>query len=198
MVCVYYYKDRLIGDEIQLNDFLIERKQFHSKYGDVVFQRSNAANQVIKTIDDYIIPESGKWKSKMDEMWRNGGRLYDEDGDKIVVYDKEHPPFIGVNKYIDKFGEQDNQRLTAEFKPEEFWPKMFKLWNEGNFENQEMTETIQQVTGEDPKTIQRPLTQDTLETWRKAVESRWNAQGRIGSAVHAVSEFYFGKTGDKS
>ena len=197
MACVYYYKDRLIGDEIQLNDFLIERKQFHSKYGDVVFQRSNTANQVIKTIDDSIIPESGKWKSKMDEMWRNGGRLYDEDGDKVVVYDKEHPPFIGVNKYIDKFGEQDNQRLTAEFKPEEFWPKMFKLWNEGNFENQEMTEAIQQVTGEDPKAVQRPLTQDTLDTWRKAVESRWEAQGKIGSAVHAVSEFYFGKTGDK-
>ena len=197
MACLYYYKDRLIGDELQLNDFLIERKQFHSKYGDVVFQRSNTANQVIKTIDDSIIPESGKWKSKMDEMWRNGGRLYDEDGDKVVVYDREHPPFIGVNKYIDKFGEQDNQRLTAEFKPEEFWPKMFKLWNEGNFENQEMTEAIQQVTGEDPKAVQRPLTQDTLDTWRKAVESRWEAQGKIGSAVHAVSEFYFGKTGDK-
>lgn len=197
MACLYYYKDRLIGDEIQLNDFLIERKQFHSKYGDVVFQRSTTANQVIKTVDDSIIPESGKWKFKMDEMWRNGGYLYDEDGDKVVVYDKEHPPFIGVNKYIDKFGEHDNQRLTAEFKPEEFWPKMFKLWNEGNFENQEMVETIKQVTGEDPTTVQRPLTQDTLQTWRKAVESRWNAQGKIGSAVHAVSEFYFGKTGDK-
>ena len=197
MACLYYYKDRLIGDEIQLNDFLIERKQFHSKYGDVVFQRSTTANQVIKTIDDSIIPESGKWKFKMDEMWRNGGYLYDEDGDKVVIYDREHPPFIGVNKYIDKFGEHDNQRLTAEFKPEEFWPKMFKLWNEGNFENQEMVETIKQVTGEDPTTVQRPLTQDTLETWKKAVESRWNAQGKIGSAVHAVSEFYFGKTGDK-
>ena len=99
MGCVYYYKGNLIGNEIQLNDFLIERKKYHSRYGDVVFQRSNAANRVIQIIDDKIFPESKKWKAKYDEMWARGGRLYDADGDKVIVYDKDHPPFNGVNKY---------------------------------------------------------------------------------------------------
>ena len=49
MECVYYYKGNLIGNEIQLNDFLIERKQLHSKYGDIVFNRSIKANKVIQT-----------------------------------------------------------------------------------------------------------------------------------------------------
>ena len=51
MACVYYYKGKLIGDELQLNDFLIERRKFHSKYGDVVFKRTNKANEVIEVVD---------------------------------------------------------------------------------------------------------------------------------------------------
>ena len=153
MACVYYYKGNFIGNEIQLNDFLIERKHFHTKYGDVVFQRSNKANRVIEIIDDEIIPESGKWKAKSDEMWRNGGRLYDEDGDKVIIYDKEHPPFIGVNKYIDKFGFENNQRITAEFIPDEYWNKIFDRWKNGNFTDTNLTEIIKQVTREDPESV---------------------------------------------
>lgn len=196
MACVYYYKGNLIGTEIQLNDFLLERKQFHSKYGDIVFQRSNKANKVTSIIDESIIPESLKWRAKMDEMWRRGGKLYDDEGEKLIIYDKNHPPFIGVNKYIDKFGSDTNNRITAEFIPEEFWNKMFDRWKQGNFENEELVEIIKQVTGDDPQTIPGPLTQDTLDTWRKAIESKWESQGKIGTAVHAVSEFYFSKTGD--
>ena len=194
MACLYYYKGNLIGNEIQLNDFLIERKQFHSKYGDVVFKRSNLANHVAQIIDDTIVAESGSWKAKMDEMWRRGGRLYDEDGEKVVVYDKEHPPFVGVNKYIDHFGADTNERLNAEFIPKEFWGRMFKRWNDGDFTNTDLVDIIKQVTGEDPATVSRPLTQNTLDTWKEAIESKWKAQGEIGTALHAVSEFYFGKT----
>jgi hypothetical protein len=197
MACLYYYKGKLIGNEIQLNDFLIERKQFHSKYGDVVFQRSNKANQIVKTIDETIIPESAKWKAKMDEMWRNGGKLYDEDGDKVIVYDKKNPPFIGVNKYINKFGATTNERIVAEFIPEEYWNKIFKRWNSNDFSDENLIEIIKQVTGDDPTTMSGPFTETTLTTWRQAIESKWNAQGQIGTAVHAVSEFYFSKTEDK-
>lgn len=197
MACLYYYKGNLIGNEIQLNDFLIERKQFHSKYGDVVFKRSITANKVASVIDKDIIPESARWKSIYDEMWKNGQYLYDDDGEKLIVYDKEHPPFIGVNKYIDRFGADDNNRITAEFIPKEFWARMFEKWNQGDFSNDELVEIIQQVTGEDPKTVPGPLTNETLNTWKKAIESKWKAQGEIGTAIHAVSEFYFGKQGDK-
>ena len=196
MTCVYYYKGKLIGNEIQLNDFLIERHKFHSKYGDIVYKRSQVLNQNIKIIDEKIIPESAKWKSKMDEMWRVGGKLYDDEGEKLVIYDKKHPPFIGVNKYIDHFGESTNERITAEFKPEEFWPRMFDRWNKGNFENKELLEIIKEVTRDDVETMQGPFSKEVLESWRSAIESKWRAQGEIGTAIHAVSEFYFSKNGD--
>ena len=123
-------------------------------------------------------------------------KYYDEDGEKVIIYDRNHPPFIGVNKYIDKFGSDTNERITAEFIPEEFWNKMFDRWKQGNFENEDLVDIIKQVTGDDPQTIPGPLTQDTLDTWRTAIESKWESQGKIGTAVHAVSEFYFSKTGD--
>jgi hypothetical protein len=108
MKCIYYYKGKLIGDEIKLNDFLIERKQLHSKYGDIVFELSVLAGQVMKIIDEDIIPDSNKWQAKYDELWKSGQKLYDDDGEKLIIYDKDHPPFIGVNKYIDKFGSDSN------------------------------------------------------------------------------------------
>ena len=199
MACVYYYKGTLIGSEVQLNDFLIERKHFYSRYGDVIFNRSVLANNVIKTIDDTIIPESKTWKAKYDAMWKTKGHcLYDMDGDEVVVYDTKHPPFVGVNKYISKYGADKDDRLVAEFIPDEYWSRLFDRWNKGNFtENDtELTEIIQQVTGENPKTLTGPFVEETLKSWRKIVESKWDAQGRIGTSVHAVSEFYFGKTGD--
>lgn len=197
MACLYYYKGKLIGNEIQLNDFLIERKHLHSKYGDVVFELSVLAGQVIKTIDENIVPESKIWKSKYDKMWEQGGYLYDDDGEKVVIYNKDNPPFIGVNKYIDKFGSETNERLNAEFIPEEFWARMFQRWNDGNFENKDLVDIIKQVTGDDPETLNRPIAQQTLEKWQNAIKSKWEAQGKIGTAIHAVSEFYFGKTNDK-
>ena len=144
MTCLYYYKGKLIGNEIQLNDFLIERKQFHSKYGDIVFDRSVLASHVANIVDTQITPESASWKAKMDAMWRSQDKkYYDDDGEKVIIYDRKNPPFIGVNKYIDHFGDDGNgQRLTAEFKPDEFWPRMFKRWNEGNFENSDLVDII--------------------------------------------------------
>ena len=104
---------------------------------------------------------------------------------------------VGVNKYIDHFGDDGNgQRLTAEFKPDEFWPRMFKRWKEDGFENSDLADIIEQVTGENPTTITYSVTERTLETWRDAIESKWKIQGEIGTAVHAISEFYFGKTND--
>jgi hypothetical protein len=93
----------------------------------------------------------------------------------MIVYDKQHPPFVGVNKYIDRFGAETNERITAEFIPEEFWPRMHQRWNDGDFSNQELVEIIKQVTGEDPTTVNRPLTTDTLKAWEDAIKSKWEA-----------------------
>jgi hypothetical protein len=111
----------------------------------------------------------------MDDMWKNGGRLYSDDGEKVVIYDRNNPPFIGVNKYIDKYGADTNERLNAEFIPEEFWNRMFDRWNHNDFSNEDLIDIIKQVTGDDPTTMSGPFTKETLEKWQTAITSKWNA-----------------------
>jgi len=37
MACKYYFKSKLIGDELDLADFLVEKHKFFNEYGDLVF-----------------------------------------------------------------------------------------------------------------------------------------------------------------
>ena len=39
--CIYYYKGKLIGNILELDDFLLSKQKYYSKYGDLVFQRVN-------------------------------------------------------------------------------------------------------------------------------------------------------------
>ena len=45
MGCIYDYKGRVFQTELELDDFLLERRHLVSKYGDIVFS---------KTLDDYL------------------------------------------------------------------------------------------------------------------------------------------------
>ena len=60
--------------------------------------------------------------------------------------------------------------------------------------NEELFDIIQQVSGDDPRQMQGPFSKDTLDSWRKIIEGEWSAQGEIGTAIHAISEYYFNKT----
>lgn len=200
MACIYYYKGNYIGTELQLNDFLIEKKQYYSKYGDVVFQRSVLMSHTIDTIEKKIIPASQAIKTAADEMWANGGKLYDEDGDK-VIYDTEHPLFVGVNKYINKFGATTNERLVPEFIPKEYWNKIFSQWKDHKItdDSTALLDILSEVKKEDIKAYIANLTtilsDETLSEWREIIENKWKVQGEIGTAIHAVSEYYFDKNG---
>ena len=35
-----------------------------------------------------------------------------------------------------------------------------------------------------------------MKKWAKKIQEKWTAQGRIGTSLHAVSELFFGKSGD--
>jgi hypothetical protein len=93
----------------------------------------------------------------MDDMWKEGQCLYSEDGEKVVIYDRNNPPFIGVNKYIDKYGADTNERLNAEFILEEFWNRMFDRWNHNDFTNKDLIDIVKQDTGDDPINMSGPF-----------------------------------------
>mgnify|MGYP006886754959 CR=1 FL=1 len=42
MSCYYEYNGRRFDSEIKLNDFLLEKEKYLSKYGDLVFEKTSA------------------------------------------------------------------------------------------------------------------------------------------------------------
>jgi hypothetical protein len=52
MACTYLYKNKKFDSELALDDFLMEHKKLHSKYGDIVFSRSTIHNKVIDILKE--------------------------------------------------------------------------------------------------------------------------------------------------
>ena len=50
MGCIYDYKGHIFQSELELDDFLLERRHLVSKYGDIVFAKSNRAIQTYDSI----------------------------------------------------------------------------------------------------------------------------------------------------
>ena len=46
MACIYLYKGHRFNSELELDDFLLENKPFESLFGDLVFSRTPAQNNV--------------------------------------------------------------------------------------------------------------------------------------------------------
>nr|DAT46443.1 MAG TPA: hypothetical protein [Caudoviricetes sp.]DAU59265.1 MAG TPA: hypothetical protein [Crassvirales sp.] len=40
MICKYIYKGHTFESEVELDDFLLEKRKYESKYGDLVFSKT--------------------------------------------------------------------------------------------------------------------------------------------------------------
>ena len=94
MSCIYTYKGHFIGTVAQLNDFLLERQKFESKYGDLVFQLSSrtlATESKLDTITDATRDLVAKYNEAAREA-----RHY-PDGEAML---KLKRPYVGVSEFL--------------------------------------------------------------------------------------------------
>nr|DAK03536.1 MAG TPA: hypothetical protein [Bacteriophage sp.] len=55
MGCVYNYKGKLFNSELELDDFLLDRKDLLNKYSDIIFNRTPQLNTK-RILDERYIP----------------------------------------------------------------------------------------------------------------------------------------------
>lgn len=55
MGCVYNYKGKLFNSELELDDFLLDRKDLLDKYSDIIFNRAPQLNTK-RILDERFIP----------------------------------------------------------------------------------------------------------------------------------------------
>lgn len=183
MACFYIYKNHKFNSELELDQYLIEKKQFESQYGDLVFSRTTSQNGTCSILDK-VSKDSADIKAKY-ESWRQANKIkYNEDGEESL----EEPPYIGVNKFLAGVRIEGN-RLFPEFIEDNYWNGRYANWKLGQFTELELEEF-----GFDSNNP--PKLTDGFEQLRKQIEFRWEMQAKNGTAVHNVLQLCFTMNND--
>lgn len=178
MSCTYNYKGKEFENEHQLNDFLLEKEKYYSKYGDIVFQRS----PVFLRVKDQVETLSKESKELRDKL-RAGVQKY-MDGE---AYYDPNPPYVGVNAFLSGLVNSDGKLLFPEFRDKEYWDKRKLQWKEAKFTDEEKELFFNSDTN-----IQ-PIQESDAQKYIDIIKDKWKNQAEMGEAVHSVLQLYFSK-----
>ena len=194
MACNYYFKDVLIGDEFQLNDFLIKNRDLiENNQSDLVFQKSDAQRSSEKILFDHI-KETNKLTHKIK---RDNNTI---DGE---VEDKIEKPYIGVTEFLESFKSWDDSPLFPIFIDENYWFNKMNQWKDGLFADKE--EVILLGTALDGNDVDQTVNQNgnsyikgkpitdqyALNQAQKLLIEKWKVQNLAGIDVHEILRYYF-------
>ena len=183
MKCVYFYDGHQFNSEIELDDFLLEREPLIKNLGDLVF--SSTITDVQRMTLNRLMEarkDSAELERKMEEFLRTAP--YNEDGER----DFSNPPYIGVNRFLGELTIDDKQ-LLLNFIPDEYWSRREEAWARGEFTDDEVT--LFGVTKGTPLLKEGIGKNSNYAKMRRKMEKKWDAQGRIGTAIHNVLQLYF-------
>ena len=178
MACVYEYKGHRFNNELELNDFLLEKENYLSKYGDIVFERSSQFLHAKSQVDS-LIQESKELKKKLDQS----KKTY-IDGE---IQDNPNPPYTGVNTFLSGLKDSEGNLLFPEFNEDEYWKRRYDAWD-----NLEYTDDERELFFNDPNSVTR-LPKSQYQNYREIMEDKWKHQAEYGETVHSIFQIFFSK-----
>ena len=198
MTCKYFLKtgedsQQEFKNEAALTDALLTRYDLFERYGDVVFSNPVRYTTTIDKIAE--VHKFGEQKQAyISKYYENHAVEYDEDGQAMVM----EKPAMGVNKFLAMYEFINDsgvkQQILPEFREEAYWDKKKEDWLNGKFSEKDK-KLITEIEGEDFDFSDKSLiTESKIKGWRKSIQEKWNAQGKTGTALHAVAEKFFSKT----
>lgn len=201
--CQYIYKGHRFT-ELELNDFLAEGgAELYSKYGDVVFQKGTPQSNARLIIED-VAREARRYQKEYQEVKK---RIKYVDGEEILEFKF---PYIGVTSFLKGLTNKDNKLLTPEFREQAYWLRRIKDWkdpNKGfNKDEEELFGPFSVLT----ENVTEDQLRHFLEEWDKGndvsnthqtfqlikqMKEKWEAQGKLGTAIHDVLKVLFSTYG---
>ena len=193
MACNYFFKDVLIGDEFQLNDFLISNRHLlESNQSDLVFQKTKKQERTEEVFKAHI-RENARRADKIKHA-RNT-----IDGE---VVDQVEKPYIGVTEFLDSFKSWDDSPLFPIFIDENYWYNKMNQWKDGLYADEDEVILLgTKLDGEEFQTVnqngntyvkgKRITDQSTLQHFQKLLTEKWKVQNLAGIDVHEVLRYYF-------
>lgn len=192
MGCNYYFKDILIGDEFQLNDFLIKNRDLFGNFqSDLVFQKPPkqkfTTDIMFKHIDDNV---------KRNNKIKHSNNTVDGEVDHEV-----ETPYIGVTTFLESFRAWDDSPLFPIFIDENYWFNKMNQWKDGLYSDEDEIKLLGTALDEDFETITqngntyvkgKPVSdQNVLNNFQKLLTEKWKVQNLAGIEVHSVLQHYF-------
>ena len=202
MTCRYKLGDYVFNSELELDSFLLGRKELIEKYGDEVFSKKKADKKVLNV--NNLVSDIGPnaTAKELKKKWREAKREY-IDGEEIV---KIAPPYVGVTSYLSSVT-IDGTLLFPEFTPDYtkdgkkgYWPRRIEHWtgkaNPDETNQPKWTEDeIELFFNGDAELAERttlsPSDTDTIQLYRQLMTKRWEQQARLGTQIHSVLSYCF-------
>lgn len=202
MACNYFYKDILIGDEFQLNDFLIKNKDlFEKAYSDIVFQKDLSKTEAQRRTEKRFFKHIEENKKKhRDAKIKKANNTIDGEVEHTV-----EKPYIGVTEFLESFKAWDDSPLFPIFVDENYWHNKMNQWKDGLYADVEETillgteESGEQFTQNGNSYIKgKPITDlNVLKSAQKLLTEKWKVQNLAGIDVHEILRYYFSQTKNK-
>ena len=198
MKCRYIYKGQVFESEAALDDFLIEKRKYESKFGDLVFQRTAPFLHAKNIIENKILKDSSNMERLMQEARLRAGSF---DGDEILEF---KAPYIGVTKFLSGL-EVNGKLLFPEFRVKEYWSGRRESWTkplesgeklEDRFTKDEIDIFFEGSTHEEKISKLKLLNQDESKQLQELMTNKWDYQAAAGTAVHYILQQYFTKDPD--
>lgn len=197
MGCIYEYKNQRFDSIEALDDFLISRHPYESKYGDAVFSTVIP----MQTFDTLIT--GAKEGYKIFERKKNLTRKRKNitlDDDPYNASDYEYTKsFIGVTTAIPLMIGAGGKNLSPEVVLDNYFNKLKLDAANGNFSKTSGSnfseEDVQAIFGFDSNGIMNkpePIPESEFDDRvRKILESKWKYQADIGNSIHDTLQAYF-------
>ena len=192
MACNYYFKDILIGDEFQLNDFLIKNKDLLEDFQlDLIFQKTDEQRVTEKRFFEHM--EENKKRNDKIKPSKNT-----VDGE---VEHEVEKPYIGVTTFLESFKAWDDSPLFPIFVDENYWFNKMNQWKDGLYADEDEIKLLGTKLDGDFEVINqngntyvkgKPISdQNTLNNFQKLLTEKWKVQNLAGIEVHSVLQYYF-------
>lgn len=199
MPCIYLYKNHQFDNEVQLNDFLLEREPLESKFGDIVFSKSpelvhsldtitKVGNESAFIVKSYI--DSSR-EAREEQNRRNAHINADDIDSKVVGLVKK--PYISTTELVSKMRKPNGDLIHPEFIEDNYIEQRALDWKKGVFKDSEITDFFGSAAASHPIT-----TTEEILACKEKLEKRWEALHLIGSELHKGLELFWSNKPDKN
>ena len=193
--CTYTYKGRKIGGVKELDDFLLEKKRYEAKLGDMVFSHST---RQLAALDKKA--QVDKKKDELDRKYeeaRKKAKQYGADEEAILKMER---PYIGVSEFLTGQRNREGKLYFPEFVAQNYWANRYYEWAKGNFTDDEINLFFD---GDKSKATPIPLGNDAdwrdsagvlketfgtteQERLRDLMQDKWEHQAKYGTELHNI------------